>query len=142
MERAPKLVEARVEKFREEAAARSARPWAAMLVIGALLLGVISLGAFLTFKPKLELPPFDGVRESTLLDGLTGAGEAAPIIISSTPTGATIIIGGKTVGETPWAGENRWTGETQVTLKLPGYKAWEGKLKGGTPQTLDINLKK
>lgn len=141
-ERAPKAIEARVEQYRDELRARSARPWAARLVIGTLLLGVIALGAFLHFKPKLELGSFDGVREASLFDQVTAGGEAPPIIISSTPTGATITIGGKTVGETPWAGENRWVGETPLTLKLPGYKAWEGKLKGGSPQTLDINLKK
>jgi hypothetical protein len=138
--RAP--VEERMQTYRAELQKRSDRPWALKLMLGAMLLGVISLGAFVYFKPKLDLPTIpDGVRPSGIVDQLTST-EAAPIIISSTPTGATITIGGKNVGETPWAGENRWVGQTAVTLKLPGYKTWEGKLEGGEPKTLDITLKK
>lgn len=139
--RAP--VEARMQTYRAELAARGERPWALKLMLGAMLVGVLALGAFLHFKPKLELPEMpDGVRPSGILDELTAGAEAAPVIISSTPTGATITIGGKTVGQTPWAGENRWAGQPAVTLKLPGYKTWEGKLEGGEPQTLDITLRK
>lgn len=140
--KAPRAIEARVETYRTELHARARRPWAIWLVIAALALGVAALGALLHFKPKLDLESLDGVRESTLLDALTAGGESPPIIVSSTPTGATILIGGKAVGETPWAGENRWRGETLIVLKLAGYQPWEGKLKGGQPLTLDIRLKK
>lgn len=141
-ERAPPKLEERVEKFREERGARSARPWALKLVISLLLLGVVGLAAFLTFKPRFELRSFEGVRDSSLLDGLTASPQPQPIIISSTPTGATILIGGKNVGQTPWAGENQWVGETQVVLKLAGYKTWSGTITGSQPLTLDISLKK
>ncbi|MDP1825743.1 MAG: PEGA domain-containing protein [Archangium sp.] len=140
--RAPKAIEQRVENYRAELRARNARPWALKLVIGALVAGLGGLGALLYFKPKLDLQSLDGVREANLLDELTAGGEREPIIISSTPTGATIIIGGKTVGETPWAGENVWRGETTLVLKLAGYQPWQGKLRGGKPATLDIRLKK
>jgi hypothetical protein len=139
--RAP--VEDRMQTYRAEAQKRSERPWALKLVVGAMLLGLIALGAFLYFKPKIDLPGVpDGVRPIGILDELTASPDAPPIIISSTPTGATITIGNKTVGQTPWAGENRWVGQTTVSLKLPGYKTWEGKLEGGEPKTLDITLKK
>lgn len=141
-ERGPKVIEERVETYRTEQRARSSKGGAIKLVIGILVVGVIGLAALLYFKPRLDLPALDGVREATLLDELTAGGEAQPIIISSTPTGATIYISGKAVGETPWAGENRWRGETALVLKLPGYRAWQGKLKGGAPQTLDIKLEK
>jgi hypothetical protein len=139
--RAP--VEDRMQTYRAEAKARASRPWALKLVAAAMICGLLALGAFLYFKPKLELPAVpDGVRPSGMIDELTAGADAAPIIISSTPTGATITIGGKTVGQTPWAGENHWVGQTAVTLKVPGYKTWEGKLEGGEPQTLDITLRK
>ena len=140
--RAPKAIEQRVENYRAELRARNERPWALKLVIGALVVGFSGLGALLYFKPKLDLQSLDGVREATLLDELTAGGEREPIIISSTPTGATILIGGKAVGETPWAGENVWRGETTLVLKLAGYQPWQGKLPGGKPVTLDIRLKK
>lgn len=140
--RAPKAIEQRVETYRAELRARNARPWALKLVIGALVAGLAGLGALLYFKPKLDLQTLDGVREATILDELAAGGEREPIIISSTPSGATILIGGKAVGETPWAGENLWRGETPVVLKLAGYQPWQGKLQGGKPVTLDIRLKK
>ena len=139
---APRSIEARVENYRAELQARSRRPWAMKLVIAALMLGVIGLGALLSFKPKLDLATLDGAREATMLDELTAGGEQPPLIVSSTPTGATILIGGKAVGETPWAGENKWRGETPIVLTLGGYQPWKGKLKGGQPLTLDIRLKK
>ena len=141
-DRGPRVIQERVENYRAELRARSSKGWAIKLVIGVLVVGVIGLAGLLYFKPRLDLPSLDGVREATLLDELTAGGEAQPIIISSTPTGATIYIAGKAVGETPWAGENRWHGETPLVLKLPGYRAWQGKLKGGAPQTLDIKLEK
>ena len=82
------------------------------------------------------------MHESSLLDELIAEGEAQPIIVSSTPTGATVFIGGKAMGQTPWAGENRWQGQTPLKLQFPGYKTWQGTLKGGQPQTFDITLKK
>lgn len=141
-EQNPKAVHQRVEQHRDDLRARVARPWALKLALGVMVLGLIGLGALLVFKPKLESPAFDGVRETTLLDELMAGGEAAPLIISSTPEGAHISIGGEPVGQTPWAGENRWHRETAVTLKLPGFRAWTGKLRGGAPQTLDIKLEK
>lgn len=141
-DRPPPAIQQRVERYRADLRARSSRPWALKLVIAILVLGVGGLAALLHFKPKLEWPTVEGVRHATLLDQLGAGGEHQPIIISSTPTGATIVIGGKTVGETPWAGENTWTGETTLVLQLSGYRPWEGKLKGGQPQTLDIRLKR
>ena len=135
-------MEERVEVYREDLRNRARRPWALKLFLATLLLGVCALGALLYFKPKLDLPALDGVREASLLDELRAGGEAQPIIVSSTPTGATIFIGGKAMGQTPWAGDNRWLGQTALKLELPGYKTWQGTLKGGQPQTFDITLKK
>ena len=136
---APPVIEPRIERFRDEPP-RPSRAWAMKLVIGALLLGVVGLVALLQFKPKLDVPIPDGVRESGLLEQL--GNDRPPIIISSVPSGATIVIGGKTVGETPWAGENLWAGDTPLILRLTGFQRWEGQIKGGQPVTLDIRLKK
>lgn len=136
---APPVIEPRIERFRDDPPGRS-RSWAIKVVIGALVVGLAALGAFVRFRPELQGPIADGVRESGLLDQL-GA-ERPPILISSEPAGATILIGGKNIGQTPWAGENLWAGDTPVVLQLAGFKRWEGKIKGGQPVTLDIRLKK
>lgn len=140
--RAPRAIEARVEQYRADLRARDRRGPALTLVGGLVALAAVGLLALLRFQPDLrrELP--EGVRESTLLEALTRAPEAPPVIINSTPPGADIIIGGRTVGQTPWAGENRWTGETKVVLRLAGYRKWEGQLNGGKAETLDAHLKR
>jgi len=136
---APPVIEPRIERFRDAPPNRT-RSWAIKLVIGALLTGIAALGALIVFKPNLHVPLPDGVRESGLLDQL--GTDRPPLLISSEPTGATILIGGKKVGETPWAGENLWAGDTAVVLQLTGFRRWEGQIKGGQPATLDIRLKK
>lgn len=139
VERAPKVLEPRVEEFRAPAPARRSR--APLIVGGLLAVGVALLVTFLVVKPK-RVPevPF-GVSDSSVL-GELGLVEQQPIIISSTPTGATVTIGERTVGTTPWAGDNVWRGETPVILELKGYQRWEGKLEGGKPLTLDVHLKR
>lgn len=140
-ERAPKAVEARVERYRADLRARNQRPWALKAVVALIALAVIGFVALLRFQPQLrrELP--DGVRDSTLIDELT-RDDAPPLIITSEPPGAVITIGGKTVGQTPWAGENRWEGSTKVVIQLNGYAVWEGKLNGGTEQKIAAELKR
>lgn len=137
-ERAPKVVEERVEQFRE--VPRQRRSGALMVVVGALVLGLAALAGFMVFKPSLPVP--DGVHEVPLLRELLGPRELPPLIISSEPSGATISVDGTVLGQTPWAGENRWVGEPKVVLQLNGFRAWEGKLTGGKAQTLDVRLKK
>lgn len=136
---APPVIEPRIERFRDEPP-RPSRSWAIKVVVGALLVGVAALGLLVVFKPRLDVPIPDGVRESGLLEQL--GKDRPPIIISSEPSGANIVIGGKTVGQTPWAGENLWAGDTPVVLQLTGFRRWEGQIKGGQPVTLDIRLKK
>jgi hypothetical protein len=63
-------------------------------------------------------------------------------MIDSTPAGAKLTIDGVIIGETPWAGDNRWNGEVRVVLQARGYKAWEGVLSGGQPVTLNVTLVK
>ncbi len=141
-ERAPKVVEERLETFRDEPPAPAPRRGPLKLVVALAAVGAIGLVALLVFKPKLEAPPEIGVQVTSLLNDAVSGEAVPPIIISSTPTGATVFIAGKELGQTPWAGDNRWVGEPTLVIKLPGYRSWEGKLRGGEPQTLDIKLEK
>lgn len=141
-DRAPKVVEERIETFRDEPAPPAAPAWPLKLVVALGAVGAIALVALMVFKPKLETPPSIGVQVTSALNEAIAGEAAPPLIISSVPTGATVFINGNELGQTPWAGDNRWVGEPDLVIKLPGYRSWEGKLKGGAPQTLDIKLKK
>lgn len=145
-ERPRPVVEERIENFRpEDPGPFRARSKALTLSLVCLLVGAGGLTALLALKPKLNFnwgQPRDGVHESTLLERLAAVGEGHPLIINSTPPGADIIIDGQPIGQTPWAGDNRWDSEAPVVLRLPGYKPWMGKVKGGQPQALDIELKR
>ncbi len=138
--RSPQAIEARVQVFRD-----SARPRAvpgALKLVGLLgLLGAGLLAGFLYFQPRFHAETPFGVTEPSLIDQLN-LGEPQPLIISSTPSGASVSIAGQVVGQTPWAGDNRWTTQVPVRVELPGYQRWEGKLEPGKPRTLDVKLKK
>lgn len=114
---------------------------AAKAMIALVALGVVLLVAFIVFKPTLDAPTRDGVSAPTVLDQLN-LGERHPVMIDSTPGGAKLTIDGVVVGETPWAGDNRWTGEVRVVVQARGYKPWEGVLSGGQPVTLNVTLAK
>ena len=43
------------------------------------------------------------------------------LFIDSTPSGATVLLGGEPVGQTPWAGDNVPGGVTTIVLKRPGF---------------------
>ncbi|MBL8917032.1 MAG: PEGA domain-containing protein [Archangium sp.] len=139
----PPPIQARVDRYRDELKTRDqrARSGALKFVIALLVLAVGGAAVLLVVKPKITLPSPDGVQEPTLLDQLN-VGERSPMIISSVPTGAKVIIGGETVGETPWAGDNRWNGKTKLRIYAEGYKPWDGEFDGDRPVTLDIKLKR
>lgn len=66
------------------------------------------------------------------------------LMVNSEPSGARVFIGRELVGETPWAGDNRWRGFDQVPvrLELKGHRTWEGTINGNEPSSLDVKLKK
>jgi hypothetical protein len=140
----PPAMQQRLDRYRAELASRDDRRRAAALkfVITLVVLACVAAVAFVVFKPKIDLSKTDGVGESSLLDQLS-VGERPPMIISSVPTGAKVIIEGETVGETPWAGDNRWTAsKVKIRLQAAGYKPWDGEFDGDRPVTLDVKLKR
>lgn len=138
---APKY-EARIERFREENAARTtaSRSRALKVVISVLLVGIAAMVAFAVIKPKLPAIK-TGVNPSTVLEQLQG--ERPPMLVNSTPPGAKLYVGAELIGETPWAGDNRWAGEkVPYRLEAPGYRTFNGTFEGDAPVTLDVTLKK
>ena len=62
------------------------------------------------------------------------------LIIYSDPSGATVKIAGKSVGATPWAADNLWSGEVKYEISANGYKSKWGTFRGGEDVKLDVTL--
>ncbi|GEM_PF-1964089 len=98
-----------------------------------LLLGVLGLAALAAFafvpglQRKLSLPNSRGTLKGAL-------------VIYSEPSGATVRIAGKSVGETPWAGDNLWGGEVKYEISANGYKPSWGTFHGGSDVKLNVKL--
>ena len=135
---APKRIEPRVEHFRDAPADPRRRRALAVFVVGLVVIGAVA-GFVVFVRPQLTRLTPDGVTEPALIDQLH-VGAPEPLIISSTPTGARLTINGEYVGDTPWAGDNRWSGTVKVTLEVPGYQRWETTLPGGAAKTIDAKL--
>lgn len=94
-----------------------------------LALGAVAVAAFVLF-PNLQ-------RKLPLPTGAKGT-----LVIYSEPSGATVKIAGKRVGETPWAGDNLWGGEVKYELSAGGYKSNWGTFHGGEEVKLNVKLTK
>lgn len=132
-ERAPTVYEPTPEAYRAEPAKPQSRRGLKLAVAAGVTAALLFAGALLF----AELRPGQGV--STSLLGL-GSGRRALVVISH-PPGATIRVAGAIVGQTPWAGDNLW-GDAEVTLELPGYRRWSGRLTHGEDVTLEAHLKR
>jgi hypothetical protein len=68
--------------------------------------------------------------------------QAASLMVTSTPDGASVLVEGQTVGTTPFATDNRWRGRAKLELRLDGYEPFKGSFEGGKRQTIGATLKK
>ncbi len=64
------------------------------------------------------------------------------LVIDSEPSGATVKIAGKQVGQTPWAGDNLWIGEVKYEISAAGHKPRWGTFQGGDAVKLNVKLSK
>ncbi len=68
---------------------------------------------------------------------------AVTITITSEPNGAAVSIEGTPVGVTPWAVDNTWaSGPVNVSVTMPGYRAWSGTFPGGRPARVEARLQR
>lgn len=65
-----------------------------------------------------------------------------PVVITSEPPGATIEAGGTVLGTTPWAGDNPFILDTQVTLTMPGYRPQTATIPGAREAHLSLQLRR
>ncbi|MFY1829174.1 protein kinase domain-containing protein [Myxococcus fulvus] len=63
------------------------------------------------------------------------------LMLTSEPSGATVLIGDKPVGTTPLALDNLYPeGPVAVQVRLKGYRLWKGTFPGGEPARLEATL--
>lgn len=141
VERAPKQVEPRVERFRDEPPPRR-RSVGLKVAVVAGALGVALFSTFLLApRPFLARVGLDRLRNDFELGPLSFRRAHLPLLVESTPPGATITIAGKVVGVTPWAGDNAWLDQAPITVALDGYAPWTGRLREGVEQKVNLTLK-
>ncbi|MDP3504397.1 MAG: hypothetical protein Q8S33_28935 [Myxococcales bacterium] len=142
----PPLELARKPQPRGDAAPTAYRPdltpsrrWVPVALIALVLSGVGIAVTAMMIKPAsapriptIELP--DQLRDA--LPALSGP----PIVITSEPPGATIRAGALELGKTPWAGNNPFLLDTEVTLSLSGYQTRKTMLRGASEAHLNVTL--
>lgn len=116
------------------------RPWVIAALI-TVVLGGLGIGVAAMFAPKqpvrrptVELPT--ALREA--LPELAGP----PVVIESDPPGATIRTSTGTLGTTPWAGNNPFLTDTELTLTLAGHQPRTVTLPGAKEAHLTVALKR
>ncbi len=121
------------------AAARSKPRSLKIRVAASVAVGITAAIAFrMVTAPQREA---DGVRGSSLLHGWM-ARDAPTLVVKSVPSGALVIIEGERVGQTPWAGDNRWQDDVEIKLELTGHRTWVGRLQGLKAQSLEVQMKR
>ena len=100
-------------------------------IIVMIVLVVAAVGGFFAL--------YKSPRATATLNAFTPKG---PLVISSEPSPAELWIGGKKVGNTPWAEDNRYVGKTSYEIRAKGYKTKKGTFRGGEETHLSIELEK
>ncbi|MDP1914832.1 MAG: PEGA domain-containing protein [Myxococcales bacterium] len=115
------------------------RRWVPIVLGGLVLSGVGIAVTAMVIKPAsapriptIELP--EQLRDA--LPELSGP----PIVITSEPPGATIRAGALELGKTPWAGNNPFLLDTEVTISLSGYQTRKVMLRGASEAHLNLTL--
>lgn len=134
-ERAPKPPEEPYDAptYRDEAdpgAAGRRRRRAALVAAAFMVLAIATLVAF-GLMPSVQRHVPEQLN-----------GHKPTMLIMSEPSGAAVRIGGKLVGQTPYAADNLYTGTQQLELSLPGYASFKASFEGDSPVQLSATLKK
>lgn len=65
------------------------------------------------------------------------------LIVDSEPSGATVVIAGKVVGQTPLAMDNVWPpGAVPIEIRAKGFKPWRGSIRGREAQRIEAALQR
>lgn len=96
-------------------------------IVAAVLLFVLGLGGFGLNLWLNRRPDNVGMRQ---------------VMVTSTPTGATVKYGSKVLGTTPWAGDLPALHDVELEVSAPGYHPARKTLPAGDVQPIDVSLKK
>ena len=117
------------------------RRWVPLVLIGMVGAGLgIAVTAMLVRPaspprvPSIDLP-------TTLRDALPEI-SGPPVVITSEPPGATIRAAGSELGKTPWAGNNPFLLDTELTISMVGFQSRKVTLKGSSEAQVNVTLKK
>lgn len=117
------------------------RRWVPVLLVGFVVAGFAIAGAAMLLTPasaprvpELDLPT--ALRDA--LPELAGP----PVVILSEPSGATVRAPTGVLGVTPWAGNNGFLTDTELTLTLAGYQPAKLVLPGAKEAHLSVTLKR
>jgi hypothetical protein len=113
--------------------------WLPLALVGFVAAGFVIAGAAVVFAPTKpvrmpSLPLPAAVNDA--MPVLAGP----PVVIVSEPPGATIRAADQVLGVTPWAGNNPYLTDTELTLTLPGYQAKKVVLPGAKEAHLSVTL--
>lgn len=115
------------------------RRWLPVVLAGFVVAGFAIAAAAVLFTPgrptrvpEVRLPA--AVKE--VLPVLAGP----PVVIMSDPPGATVRAPDQVLGVTPWAGNNPYLTDTELTLTLDGHHPKKVVLRGASEAHLSITL--
>lgn len=117
------------------------RTWLIAVLFGVVLAGLGIGGAAMVFRPKKPLKRPTIEVPAPLRDALPELA-GPPVVIESDPPGATVVSSGGTLGVTPWAGNNPFLTDTELTVSAPGYQPKKVILPGAKEAHLSVSLKR
>lgn len=116
-------------------------PWLRR-ALSLVAMGALVAGGFLAWPHLAPLLP----RAERVVRGALTANptKPPPLIISSQPSGARVVIDGKDKGTTPLLMDNDYPPGEEISFEvtLRGYKPWKGSFIGNAPGQFDVDLQK
>jgi hypothetical protein len=117
------------------------RRWVPVLLGGFVVAGFAIAGAAMLFTPA-SVPRVPEIELPTALRDALPELAGPPVVILSEPSGATVRAPTGVLGVTPWAGNNVFLTDTELTLTLPGYQPTKLVLPGAKEAHLSVTLKR
>lgn len=117
------------------------RRWLPAVLVGFVVAGLgIAAAAMLLPQTTARLPAVE--LPTAVREALPAELSGPPVVIESEPSGATIRTATGVVGITPWAGNNTFLTDTELTLTLPGHQPGKVVLPGAREAHLSVTLRR
>jgi hypothetical protein len=83
-----------------------------------------------------------GVWKERDLVRLVAGSSQRQVLVTSTPSGATVKFGQTVLGTTPWAGDLPSEQAVELEVSAPGFHSAKRTLPPGETKSLDVTLKR